>query len=137
MGIAGPYGIVGGAGVARLRGGTGPGRASGFAVREDGVAGGVSGGSAVGLSSLLGVQEAGQDAARDQDAREHGESLLEGLAALQRVLLGGGGTEALERLAALVRRAPAAADPRLAAVQREVMVRAAVELARRRVATSV
>lgn len=97
---------------------------------------GIQAATPVTLPSLLAMQEAGQDAVRDREAREHGEALLHGLAALQRALLGGGDPGTLTRLAALVRRAPAPADPRLLAVQRALLVRVAVELARTRAAAS-
>ena len=105
------------------------GGVSGFRVAEasSGAAAGVG---AVGLPGLLAAQEAGQEAGWDREARRHGEAVLEGLAEVQLDLLRGGGAGALEALAALVRRGPVAADPRLAAVQRALLVRAAVELAR-------
>jgi len=109
---------------------------SGFTLPGE-VAPGVQATTSVTLPSLLAMQEAGQDAVRDREAREHGEAVLHGLAALQRAVLDGGNPATLTRLAALVRRAPAPADPRLLAVQRALLVRVAVELARTRVAASV
>ncbi len=85
-----------------------------------------------GLEGMLALQEREADAARDRGARRHGQSLLRELAALQRALLDGGGDAAcLQRLAALGRATPDAADPGLAAIVRSLAVRAAVELARR------
>ena len=109
--------------------------ATGFRVPEEApaVASGVTG---VAMPSLLAMQEAGQEAVRDRDARRHGEDMLEALAALQRVLLGAGRGFDMEQLADLARRMPPAADPRLAGVQRALLLRVAVELARGRVAAS-
>jgi len=85
-----------------------------------------------GLDGMLALQEREADAARDRGARRHGQSLLRELAALQRALLGDAGDAAcLQRLAALGRATPDAADPGLAAIVRSLAVRAAVELARR------
>lgn len=86
---------------------------------------------AVGLPLLLAVQERDGDA-QDGAARRHGSQMMDALAALQRALLGEGGGAELQRLASLARAAPPASDPALAAVQRAVLVRAAVELARGR-----
>ena len=87
--------------------------------------------------SLLGLQEdEGRDAA-DGEARRHGHAMLAALAALQRGLLGDGDPAALDHLASLARATPAALDPRLAAVQKAIQVRTAVELARRCAAASV
>ena len=83
------------------------------------------------MPGLLAMQEAGQGTVRDRDARRHGAAMLAALAELQRALLGGDDGAALERLASLVRNAPPPADPALLMVQRAVLVRAAVELARR------
>lgn len=121
-GIAG-LGAVGVPRAAPRRAGVG-----GFSVPEEAAAApGVAG---VAMQSLLGLQEAGQDAVRDREARRHGGAILAALAALQRALLGGADAGALASLAALVERVPLPADPRLAEVQHALLVRAAVELAR-------
>ena len=135
MTVTGDFGIGRTAPVYGPRGGARARPASGFVLPGD-AAPGVQATTAVTLPSLLAIQEAGQDAVRDRDAREHGEAMLHGLAALQRALLGGGDPATLARLAALVRRAPVPADPRLLAVQRSLLVRVAVELARTRVASN-
>lgn len=85
------------------------------------------------LDGLLSLQEQEGDWLRDRPARRHAESLLDELAALQRELLHGGDLDPalLQRLASLSRAAPAAFDPRLAAVLRAASLRVAVELARR------
>ncbi len=88
--------------------------------------------AAVEFPSLLAMQEASSEPAKDRDARRHGKAMLDALARLQRALLGGGGVDALESLANLVRATPQPDDPGLAAVQRAVLVRAAVELQRAR-----
>ncbi len=85
--------------------------------------------------SLLSLQETETDTVQDRNARRHSRAMLDSLAALQRALLGGQGGDALESLARLVRAAPPPTDPALAAVQRAVLVRAAVELARSRKTT--
>ncbi len=81
---------------------------------------------------LLALQEAGQDAVRDREARRHGDAMLQALRALQRALLGGGDDLSLRQLEALARGAPPPADPGLAMVQAMILQRTAVELARRR-----
>ena len=68
--------------------------------------------------------------ARDRDARRHGNATLRALASAQAALLGGASDAARQSLAVLVRTAPSASDPGLAAVLRAIAVRAAVELAR-------
>lgn len=85
---------------------------------------------AISMPSLLALQEEDAEAVADREARRHGQAMLSALAALQRGLLGGADGGALEQAAALARAAPAAADPRLAAVQRAILVRVAVEAAR-------
>ncbi len=92
---------------------------------------------AVSMPSLLALQEEDADAVADREARRHGQAMLAALAALQRGLLGGAGSGALEQAAALARAAPAPADPRLAAVQRAILVRVAVEAARAKAADAV
>jgi hypothetical protein len=86
---------------------------------------------AVGMPSLLSLQEAEVETVQDREARRHSRAMLDMLATLQRGWLGEGGADALESLARLVRAAPPPRDPVLASVQRAVLVRAAVELARR------
>ena len=135
MAIAGQFGIGKADAVYGARAGKQPAGTPGFTL-PDAATPEVHAASSVTTPSLLGLQEAEGDAARDRDAREHGESLLHVLAALQRALLGGEDGAAVERLATLVRRAPMPADPRLLQVQRELLVRAAVEVARARVAAS-
>ena len=84
----------------------------------------------VSMPSLLGLQEAQGDAARDREARQHADEMLDALGELQRALLAGSEAGGLERMAQLGRRTPQAADPRLAAIQHALMVRVAVEQAR-------
>ena len=111
--------------------------ASGFRVAQDQSGGRAEGPVAAGgvfMPSLLAMQEAESGAVWDREARRHGETILEALAALQRALLGGGSRAELAELAGLARNMPKAADPRLAGVQRALLVRVAVELARRRAA---
>jgi hypothetical protein len=75
------------------------------------------------------------DAVRaDRDARRHGRALLHALGAMQLALLGSGDSdeagEATAQLARLAASEPAADDPVLRLILREIGVRAAVELAR-------
>jgi hypothetical protein len=73
------------------------------------------------------------DERRDREARQHGEDVLELLGELQRGLLRAGvETLPMERLLHLVENPPAAADPGLAAVTRAIVLRARIEIARRR-----
>ena len=109
---------------------------AGFMVPSE-AAEGVVTAQAVSMPSLLALQEAGQEAVRDREARRHGEAMLDALGELQRALLGGAPAEGIAALAGLLRRAPVPADPRLAAIQRALLVRAAVEVARGRAAASV
>ncbi len=92
--------------------------------------------ASVSMPSLLAMQEAETGQVQDREARRHGEATLAALAALQRALLAGAGAAALGPLAAAMRAAPPASDPGLAAVQRALLVRVAVELARHRAAAS-
>jgi hypothetical protein len=87
--------------------------------------------------SLLALQEADAEPVQDREARRHGKAMLDVLTRLQQAILTGGGADTLDSLANLVRAAPVPSDPRLAAVQRAVLVRAAVELARARAEASV
>ena len=120
-----------------IRGGPVRTTSGGFAVPASDAASVASLAAPTAPSGLLALQEAGQeagrDAVRDREARRHGAALLAALTELQRALLTGPGGSPidLDRLAALVRNAPPPADPALAAVQRAVLIRAAVELARR------
>ncbi len=71
----------------------------------------------------------------DREARRHGRAMLHALAGLQRAALAGAGQPDTAEvpqaaLAALMRQAPAAHDPVLRLILREIGVRAAVELAR-------
>lgn len=92
---------------------------------------------AAALAGLLALQETEPDVMRDRAARRHGRAMLAALAAWQRALLGGPGSEAgtgpaaaLERLGTLLATMPPAADPALAAVLDGVALRCRVELAR-------
>ena len=128
-------GQVGSVGIARPAQNRARGNA-GFQVPEGGAglapAGGVG---PVCTPSMLALQEEEEGQVADRDARRHGQAMLAALAALQRLALGDGSADgALEQLASLVRATPDAADPRLAAVQRAIQVRVAVELARGRAA---
>ncbi len=111
----------------------GPG---GFKVETDAAAG-PGAALAVAMPSLLGLQEAQQDAVSDREARRHADEMLDLLKELQRSLLGAAIDPAkLGRMAQLARHAPPPADPRLLAVQRALLVRVAVEQARTRIAAS-
>jgi hypothetical protein len=91
------------------------------------------GGARGGTGLHAGAEEMGGEAPEDREARRHGHDLLDALAALQRaVLTGGDDAAALERLAGLAATVPHAADARLAAMVSAIVVRAKVELARRR-----
>jgi hypothetical protein len=94
-----------------------------------------SGTVAVALPSLLLMQEAGSAALQDRDAKRHGSAMIDELQDLQRSLLGEGGPR-LDRLAQLAGRPVTAADPNLAGVLRAIQLRAGIELARHRAATS-
>ena len=85
------------------------------------------------LTSMLALQELGGEAVADREARRHGQDLLATLAELQRALLADGDdASALQRLAELAATVPIAGDRRLAAMISAIVVRARVELARRR-----
>jgi hypothetical protein len=112
----------------RLRPGTG-GFALSFAA--DRPAGPAATAATMPLDCMLALQEQTEDVTRDRQARQHGHTLLQALAALQHSLLQGAGEiESLQKLAALLANAPAAADPALAAILQGITVRAQVELAR-------
>lgn len=87
------------------------------------------------LGAMLALQEEESGAARDRQARRHGQAMLEELAMLQCNMLGGTvesgpSAAALVRLAALAEAVPEAADPRLSALIGAIVLRARVELAR-------
>ena len=135
--MSGSIGIAGLAGLTIVRAGVRRPGVAGFRVAEEAEAAGEAARVvSVSLPSLLALQEAGEDAVRDREARRHGDSLLDALRELQRAMLGGASAGPLERLQSLTAAMPGAADPRLADVQRALMVRTAVELARARVAAS-
>lgn len=110
-----------------------PGGGSGFQVPEGEEARVEAPAAVTGVSmpSLLAMQEAESGAVQDRQARQNGEALLGALASLQRALLAGDDSGELGRLAGLAQAMPPAADHRLAAVQRALLVRVAVERARR------
>jgi hypothetical protein len=82
---------------------------------------------------MLTLQELGSETADDVEARRHGHDLLTALAELQRaLLLGHDDATALERVADLATSVPPANDRRLAEIVSAIIVRARVELARRR-----
>ncbi len=98
------------------------------------------------MAGLLGLQEQGPadalsaPAARDREARRHGQALLSALAELQLLLTGmGSGPEGSpenvrrlsERLSGLAASIPAAADPGLRGVVAAIGLRARIELTRR------
>ncbi len=84
------------------------------------------------LDAMLALQEQAADATKDRQARQHGQALLQALAALQHAMLEGGAeTESLQRLASLSAACPAATDPALASIVAGLSLRAQVELARR------
>jgi hypothetical protein len=89
---------------------------------------------AAALTSLLTLQELGGETVEDRESRRHGQTMLAVLAELQRALLTGcDAVAALDRLADLLGAVPRATDRRLAAMVSAIVVRARVELARRRV----
>ncbi len=98
------------------------------------------------MAGLLGLQERGPadalsaPAARDREARRHGQALLSALAELQLLLTGmGTGPDGSpedvrmlsERLSGLAASIPAAADPGLRGVVAAIGLRAQIELTRR------
>jgi hypothetical protein len=93
--------------------------------------GGLTAVTGVALPGMLALQEAEAEASRDREARRHGQAVLEELAGLQRALLAGPADPALlNRLTALTKAPPEAADPLLRAALQAVALRAKVELAR-------
>jgi hypothetical protein len=84
------------------------------------------------LEGVLALQEQAADLTRDRQARQHGQALLQALAALQHAMLAGAAqTESLQRLATLTAACPSAMDPALATIIQGLSLRAQVELARR------
>ena len=83
------------------------------------------------LGGLLNLQEQDLTGEQDRQARKRGHEMLAALACLQRSLTGAGNDKALQRLANVAARMPAATDPALAAVLAEISLRVRVELARR------
>ncbi len=107
----------------------------GFVVPEDAVATTLATplgeATPVTLGAMLLAEALDGDALRDRAARRHGQVVLAGLTALQRVLLEGGDQALmLERLEGLIADMPEASDPRLAAVLGSIVLRERVELAR-------
>lgn len=135
---------MGAAGVAGRAVAGGAGRRGGFAVgAAASPRAAVVGGTAepLGVEALLAVQSAtpapAPEAATGREAalRQHAAGMLDGLATLQRALLGAGPAVEAEGLAALARaareEAAAAADPALAGLVSSVALRVEIELARR------
>ena len=110
-------------------------RAGGFAVvpeieaRPGAMA---TGAAAVGLETMLALQEAADAPERDRAARRHGSAMLASLTGLQRALLRPGSDlrAALAELAELAGDLPPGADPTLAGVLAAIRLRVRVELAR-------
>ncbi len=93
--------------------------------------------AAAALAGLLVLQEADTEAPRNRAARRRGQDILAALAALQRALLAGGGSDdVMARLAALTADLPPALDLGLDRILRAITLRARVELARRQPDTS-
>jgi hypothetical protein len=87
----------------------------------------------IGLESMLALQAVDDAAERDRVARKRGTAMLAALTGLQKATLAGDEPSlALNALNELTAGGAAAADPGLAAVLREVELRARVEIARRR-----
>lgn len=83
------------------------------------------------LAVMLAQQETEDAPARNRDSRRRIKELLALLAELQRALLGGGlGMGLSERLAGLLAELPLAADPALAAILAQTVLRVRIELAR-------
>jgi len=107
----------------------------GFVVPEDAVATASAAplgeATPVTLGAMLAAEALDRDALRDRAARRHGQVVLAGLTALQRVLLEGGDQAlSMGRLEGLIADMPEASDPRLAAVLGSIVLRVRVELAR-------
>jgi hypothetical protein len=82
------------------------------------------------IGGMLNYDSAMQAVAADRLARRHGRAMLRALGALQLAMLGAEGDGAGRQLAALAADMPAADDPVLRLILREIGVRAAVALAR-------
>ena len=92
----------------------------------------LSGAAAIGMESMLLLQAVDDVAERDRGARRRGAAMIAALTDLQKALIAEGDPAlALRSLSELAAEAPEAADPRLAAVLRAVVLRARVEVARR------
>lgn len=92
-----------------------------------------AGGSVAVLGAMLAAQEWRGPDARNAPAQRHGRAILDHLAALQRVLLGGsqdGLGAVLGQLGALAAAEPPPADPDLAELLGAIRLRVRVELAR-------
>jgi hypothetical protein len=109
-------------------------RGGGFALQGESAAAPLGGAAAAGpLGGLLALQEAVAPEPAERRARRRASAALSELTGLQLELLGGTPDPArLARLQQLAELEAAGADPLLAAVLREVALRARVELARRR-----
>lgn len=85
------------------------------------------------LGGLLALQEEPGAEAKDRQARARGTAILAELAALQRTMLGDGDDgQVSTRLEHLVADPPSATDPALAAVLRQITLRARIEALRHR-----
>jgi hypothetical protein len=82
------------------------------------------------VGAMLDYDTAMNAVAADRQARRHGRAMLRALGALQMAMLGAEGDGAERQLAALAAEMPAADDPVLRLILREIGVRAAVALAR-------
>lgn len=111
----------------------------GFVVSADSVArqsGGAGRTSSVaspaplGAAMMLALQENATAETGDREARQHGQQLLAALAELQRALLSGGATDALERLSRLADVTRQSGDPALRSVIASIRLRARLEVAR-------
>jgi hypothetical protein len=89
--------------------------------------------ASIGLDGMLTLQAVDERGERDRAARRRGFALLSGLTNLQRAMLAGADPTAVLRvLEELSMDHVTAADPRLAAIIKAVVLRSRVELARRR-----
>jgi hypothetical protein len=86
--------------------------------------------AAVAQAGVGGYAGAKQAEVADREARRYGRAMLHALATLQMAVLDGDPTAARQALAALAMGGPAAADPVLRLILREIAARAAAELAR-------
>ena len=138
--VTGVARVGGAASPAGTRPGTTAGAASGFTLGVSNPAPGVAPAAPLAaVDGMLLMQAVEDGPTRDRQARRHGRAMLDGLAALQRALLGEPGDPdgvsrgALDRLAALAGHCPQAEDPALRATLNAIALRARVELARREV----